>query len=107
MPGTRQRAIHHYRGLISPLLISTTKVRKAEFGNGWVQSRDCIWQSLDKARFTADRNPVTNIDAGIVGHRFFLATGGDTKNAGTLLNDTMDLPAAAEKPKPPAGLPGR
>lgn len=85
--------------------VSTTKVRQAEFGNGWVQAKDGVWQALSKARFTADRNPVTNIDAGIVGGRFFLATGGDTKNTGPRLNDTMELPAAAEKPKPPPDCP--
>jgi hypothetical protein len=76
--------------------VSTTKVRKAHFGNGWVQSKEGEWLPLRKARFTADRNPVTNIDAGPDADIFFLATGGDTKNLGTRLNETMTLP---ERPK--------
>lgn len=72
--------------------ISTTKVRKALFGNGWVQTADGQWVALTRARFTADRNPVTNIDAGLVGDRFSLATGGETKNDGTPLNQTMNRP---------------
>ena len=87
--------------------VSTTKVRKAEFGNAWVQGKDGAWQALTKARFTADRNPVTNIDAGLSGGRFFLATGGAVKNDGTRLNETMELPAPAEKPTAPADLPGQ
>lgn len=72
--------------------ISTTKVRKALFGNGWVKSADGKWTALTQARFTADANPVTNIDAGVVGERFFLATGGETKNEGTPLGQTMNRP---------------
>ncbi len=85
--------------------VSTTKVRKAHFGNGWVQAKDGKWQSLRKAQFTADSNPVMNIDAGLDVDRFFLATGGDTKNAGTKLNDAMEL-RGQEKLLPPSGLPG-
>jgi hypothetical protein len=84
---------------------STTKVRKAHFGNGWAQTKDGDWSALTKARFTADGNPVLNIDAGIDGQRFFLSTGGETKNGGTKLNDWMELPPI-EKRSPPTGLPG-
>lgn len=82
--------------------VSTTKVRKASFGNGWVKLAKGDWKSLDKARFTADANPVLNIDAGAIGARFFLATGGDTESK-TKLRDSI----TREKgdPKPPTDLP--
>ena len=56
--------------------VSTTKARRATFGNGWVKPAKGEWVAADKARFTADANPVLNIDAGADGERFFLATGG-------------------------------
>ena len=83
--------------------ISTTKVRKADFGNGWVKSMAGEWVSLSKARFTADANPVTNIDAGLSGTQFYLATGGDTEKKTTKLKETI---AREGKPgDPPADLP--
>ena len=84
--------------------VSTTKVRSAEFGNGWVRSADGAWVPLDTARFTADANPVTNIDAGLTGERFFLTTGGDTANVGTKLRETITRPARSPADAP-AGLP--
>jgi hypothetical protein len=84
--------------------VSTTKLRKAHFGNGWVQSADGKWKALGEARFTGDSNPATNIDAGVNGGRFFLATGGDTKNAGSRLGSTLQQ-SPPEKPMPPTGLP--
>lgn len=77
--------------------VSTTKARKATFGNGWVKSSTGDWVSLDKARFTADANPVLNIDAGTAGPRFFLATGGTTENATTKLRATITRGAADSK----------
>lgn len=83
--------------------VSTTKERKAVFGNGWVKTTKGEWVELTKARFTADANPVTNIDAGVVeGKRFFLATGGDVANTTTKLRETME-----RKPgERPGDLPG-
>lgn len=83
--------------------VSTTKVRKASYGNGWVKTAKGEWVALDKARFTADANPVTNIDAGVAGGGYFLATGGGTENKTSKLKDTI----AREKSdaKPPADLP--
>ena len=86
--------------------VSTTKTRRARFGNGWVQPVEGEWQPLTKARFTADANPVTNIDAGIDMNRFFLATGGDIENKTIPLRQQMEIEAATN-PKPPAGLPIR
>jgi hypothetical protein len=78
---------------------STTFARRAHFGNGWVQTAEGQWVALTRARFTADSNPVTNIDAGSDAERFFLATGGETKNAGTKLRDWIDrLPAGVTLP---------
>ena len=57
--------------------VSATKQRRATFGNGWVKPAKGDWVALNKARFTADSNPVLNIDAGATSGRLFLATGGD------------------------------
>lgn len=84
--------------------VSATRVRKARFGNGWVKATAGGWEPLTRAKFTADRNPAMTIDAGAAGSEFFLATGGDTKNATTKLNDPIRLPAA-DKKTPPADLP--
>jgi Domain of unknown function (DUF3472)/Domain of unknown function (DUF5077) len=84
--------------------VSATKVRTANFGNAWVKSTKDEWEAVTKARFTADKNPVTNINAGIAEGRFFLVTGGDTKNADTKLNESMQLPADAKRTVPD-GLP--
>ncbi len=80
--------------------VSATQTRRAHFGNGWVRRSDGKWAPLLRARFTADSNPVVNIDAGVDGRQFFLATGGEVKNDGTPLGKTMDRPAAAEATPP-------
>ncbi|WP_406700494.1 DUF3472 domain-containing protein [Singulisphaera sp. Ch08] len=84
--------------------VSATKARLAHFANGWVitQTGDSI--SLSKARFTGDSNPATNINAYVDGERFFLATGGETKNSGAKLRELMSLPAGVTR-KLPDGLP--
>jgi hypothetical protein len=53
-----------------------------------VRTKEGDWVALNRATFTADNNPLENIDAGILQDGFFLATGGDTKNA-TKLGTTM------------------
>jgi hypothetical protein len=85
--------------------ISTTKERRASYGNGWAKMVTGDWVQLDSAKFTADANPVLNIDAGAKDARFFLTTGGDTENKTAKLRDT--IPRAKEKveAKPPADLP--
>jgi hypothetical protein len=78
---------------------SATKVRRARYGSGWLRTNDGQWIALTKARFTADSNPVTNIDAGAAADRFFLATGGDTQNTGTKINALVNLnPPGIELP---------
>jgi len=84
---------------------STTRVRQARFGNAWIKTPKGEWEAVTRATFTADRNPATNINAGVKGQQFFLATGGETKNADTKLNEAMTLPPN-EKRAVPAGLPG-
>jgi hypothetical protein len=84
--------------------VSLTHPRVARFSPVWMLSKDGEWKPAEKARFTADGNPALNIDAGIIAGRFFLKTGGETKNVGTKLGESMSLP----KPKaaaPPAPLP--
>lgn len=83
--------------------ISTTKERRAEFGDGWVMTADGKWSALEEARFTADANPVLNIDAGLAGSRFWLATGGSIANAHTPLRQSMKRPAG-EPPHLPEEL---
>ena len=77
--------------------ISTTKMRSAEFGNGWMQTPDGAWRELTKAMFTADANPVVNINAKIEGGRFWLGTGGELKNTDTALRAVMARPASTLK----------
>jgi hypothetical protein len=83
--------------------VSATRVRKARFGNGWAKPVRGDWEPLVTARFTADSNPVLNIDAGLSGDGFFLATGGGTENKTTKLRDLMTREAG--DPRPPADLP--
>jgi hypothetical protein len=72
--------------------VSATKERRARFGNGWVKARDGREVPLARARFTADRNPAENIDAGSDGTSFFLATGGEVKNEHARLQQEFDHP---------------
>lgn len=84
--------------------VSATRAREAHFGNGWVRETGGGWEPLRRARFTADSNPVLNINAGTDAARFFLATGGETRNTGPRLQTLIRLPASAEM-KLPADLP--
>jgi hypothetical protein len=70
--------------------VSATKAREARFGNGWVKPKSGEWVALARARFTADRNPVTNINAGIASDRFVLLTGGETRNTSTTLGRAIE-----------------
>ena len=84
--------------------ISATKVREASYGNGWVRNLSGQWAALTQARFTADSNPAMNINAGTDGERFFLATGGETRNVNAKLREVMNL-SDTQKRTPPEGLP--
>jgi len=90
--------------------VESTKHRRiARFGNGWVKSKDTAegsgtWQPLLKARFTGDRNPVMNINAGRKSDRFYLATGGDISNDDVKLWETIERKAVTGM-TPPTSLP--
>lgn len=83
--------------------VSATQARTALFSNGWVCGSNDNWQLLVKAQFTADENPATNIDAGLDGGRFFLATGGTTENKHTPLWKKIER--SIDGLKPPVDLP--
>ncbi len=86
--------------------VSTTHTRRARFGNGWVETVDGKWQPITRAKFTADANPVTNIDAGLDNDHFFLATGGEIENNTVPLRSFMEIEARTDR-KPPEDLPKR
>lgn len=71
--------------------VSTRHARRATFGPAWTR-RDGEWHPITEARFTADSNPATNIDAGAVREGWFLATGGGTTNDHAKLRELMPLP---------------
>jgi len=77
--------------------VSTTKTRTAQFGNAWIQTDDGKWHELAKAKFTADSNPVLNINAKLDGSRFWLGTGGDLVNGDTKLQAFMTRKESNEK----------
>lgn len=80
--------------------VSATKERTAKFGNGWVKGKDGTWIALTKAHFTADANPVENINAAVDGDRFVLATGGDSKLGSVKLREAMSrVPSGVALPK--------
>jgi hypothetical protein len=92
---------------------SAQQTRRATYGNGWVRTLRNEWTALDRARFTAS-NAVwesrDNIDAGLAGGRFYLATGGNITSQ-MKLQGTVQLPIAPAKPPaldflvPPNGAP--
>lgn len=94
----------HLKGLYSFIedfrrnKVSLTKTREARFGNGWVLDKNGKGQPLTRARFTADSNPATNIDARAEGAEFVLATGGAIKNEHTKLREILERQAVAEAP---------
>lgn len=100
-PTTKGERLRNYYSFIEDFRrnkVSATQVRKATFGNGWVKTVKGEWAALDKARFTADANPVVNYDAGADGERFFLATGGATANTTTKLRETITRKASNAEP---------
>jgi hypothetical protein len=84
--------------------VSATKVRRADFANVWVKTVKGEWEAVTKAKFTADRNPVVNIDAGVKDDHFFLATGGATEYTDVKLGESMRLRAETKR-TPPEELP--
>jgi len=84
---------------------SAQNVRRAQYGNGWVKTKDGKWIALNKATFTADRTPTMNIDAGLKEGRFFLQNGGDTENH-TPLRSRIECPAE-QMARPKASFDGK
>ena len=86
--------------------VSATKPRSARFGNTWVKPvSEGQWHPATEARFTADSNAATNVDAAAASDgRFRLATGADTKNTGTKLGESITLPPESRS-TPPQDLP--
>jgi|SRR5579862_1061320 len=77
---------------------SAQDLRRALFGNGWVKTMHGDWTPLVKARFTAsnaDWESKENIDAGVSGSFFYLATGGDIKSSREL-RSLVNLPPAGK-----------
>lgn len=84
--------------------VSATLRRSARFGPGWVRETGSDhWVPLQQARFTADRNPSTAIDASTEKDRFLLATGGTTTNDHVKLWQTfrLETPISADRPTGP------
>jgi hypothetical protein len=74
---------------------SVLDTRRARFGNGWVKTARGEYVPLDKARFTAsgaEWEARDNINAGMIGGEFFLATGGDLRQT-QALRSVMERPA--------------
>ncbi len=80
--------------------VSTTKLRQARFGHGWVKQSENGWQPIQVARFTADSNPVENISAGMDKDYFFLATGGNSSIKEFKLKEQMKLATVAPMAPP-------
>lgn len=80
--------------------VSATKERQARFGNGWIKTLAGEWKPLTTANFTADSNPATNVDAGPVEDRFFLATGGETPANASKLRQKMQAKSEGAKLPP-------
>lgn len=81
---------------------SAHETRRARFGEGWVKTTEGQWVPLEKARFTASNatwESKPNIDAGLAGHWFYLATGGAIHRSRPL-RSIIDRPVAATQPPP-------
>jgi hypothetical protein len=61
---------------------SAKEVRRARYGNGWIQLANSDWRPLSQAKFTASSSSFEakdTIDAGFDGGWFYLVTGGQTQ----------------------------
>ncbi len=79
---------------------SANEIRRARFGNAWVQTAAGEWQPIFRARFTASGaswEAKETIDAGVAGREFYLQTGGNTKTT-TELKSLLDLPRPTTPP---------
>ena len=84
---------------------STESTRRARYGPAWVQTLEGVWTPLMKAKFTADKNPVLNIDAGLSPEGdMFLATGGGIRNETTPLWRDIVMDHEVSRPDLPSRL---
>ncbi|MBI5623371.1 MAG: DUF3472 domain-containing protein [Elusimicrobia bacterium] len=81
---------------------SPRQQRRARFGPGWIRSATGKWEPVVKARFTADKTPLSNMNATTAGATFELATGGDVENT-TKLDSILSIPKSRRGP--PKDLP--
>ena len=89
---------------------SVNDVRRARFGNGWVKPITGNWVALRQARFTASGaswEAKENINAGLSGNEFFLATGGDTKMTMKLREQIVAPSSGGSPPEVPAEFSGK
>ncbi len=83
---------------------SPNEVRRARFGRGWIHTRSGEWKPIAQARFTASNatwEAKENIDAGLDGRWFYLATGGDTKRSRDLRSSITLENGASARPSLP------
>lgn len=79
---------------------SVHEVRRARFFRGWVKAVAGEWRALTRARFTAsgaEWESKDNIDAGLDGEQYYLATGGPIASS-RALRSFLELPAPGERP---------
>jgi hypothetical protein len=83
------------------------RLRRAEFGNGWVRHADGTWRPLTEARFTCDATGRArdreDFAAGVVRDRFFLSNGGGVAN-GTHFGDRLTRPPGGKAPTIPSEI---
>jgi hypothetical protein len=80
---------------------SANETRRARLGNGWVRSVASDWVALTRGRFTASSaewESKDNIDAGLAGVWFVLATGGDTRCTRPLRSILSRTPVLSDLP---------
>lgn len=84
---------------------SAGEVRRAVFGNEWISDANGKWQPLTQARFTASSSQweaKETIDAGAVGEKFYLQTGGETTRSRELRSMIQRPGGEAKQPAVPA-----
>jgi hypothetical protein len=100
---TQGRALSGYYSFIEDFRRDGKSVheeRRARFGNGWLKTAAGEWLPLGEARFTASNSEwesKDNIDSGVAGDRFYLATGGELKQS-RKLKTVIKLPAPPATP---------
>lgn len=81
---TKSEGLHGLYSFVEDFRRDTKSVndtRRARFGNGWIEAKG-EWKPIVRARFTAsgaEWESKENIDAGLEGAWFYLATGGPIK----------------------------